>query len=120
MPHDHQPLPFTSVAAACEASTAPLIWSEAWCLEHDRLRLERDAARVRHDVDRLPQGPLGSELGRRWWASVQRRDEEARVCRSRLERLAAVAGAVVASAVTHARACDGRWLEVPGGSVGDG
>ena len=111
---------FASVAAACEASTAPLIWSEAWCLEHDRLRLERDAARIRHDVDRLPQGPLGSELGRRWWASVQRRDEEARVCRSRLTRLLEACAPVVEDAVANARACDGCWLEIPGGSRGDG
>jgi hypothetical protein len=113
-------LPLAEVSAACESSTAPLVWAEAWCLEHDRLRLERDAARIRRDVDLLPRGPLCSELGRRWWASVQRRDEEARVCRSRLERLRVSAGAVVESAVAHARECDGRWLEVPGGSEGDG
>jgi len=113
-------IPVSTVERACESSTSPLVWAEAWCLEHDRLRLERDATRIRRDVDLLPRGPLGSELGRRWWASVQRRDEEARVCRSRLERLMASAGPVVESAVAHARECDGRWLEVPGGSEGDG
>lgn len=113
-------IPYAEIAAACESSTAPLVWAEAWALEHDLLRLERDAARIRRDVDLLPRGPLGSELGRRWWASVQRRDEEARVCRSRLERLRAAAGPVVDAAVAHARECDGRWIEVPGGSDGDG
>lgn len=113
-------IPVSAVERACESSPAPIAWAVAWVLTHRLLRLERDIARVRHDCDCLPRGPLADELGRYWQETVERREAEVRICRARLDTLRAMAGPLVDAAVEHARAHAGAWVTVPGGSDGDG
>lgn len=113
-------VPLSSIEHACESSPAPVAWACAWVLAHRLVRLERDIARVRHDCDRLPRGPLADELGRYWRETVERREAEVRICRDRLATLRAIAGPLVDGAVEDAHAHAGAWITVPGGSHGDG
>jgi hypothetical protein len=113
-------IPVSTVERACESSPSPIAWSVAWVLTQRLGRLERDIARVRHDCDCLPRGPLADELGRYWHETVERREAEARICRARLDTLRAIAGPLINQAVEHARGCAGAWITVPGGSDSDG
>jgi hypothetical protein len=113
-------VPVSHLDHLAEASGYPDIFAEALAIAHEIGRREMDLPRVRADVDRCPQTPVGLALAREWWAAAQRRDLELTVLRRRLEALRLRAPIVVGHAEEAAPSKAGQWIIVPGGSTADG